>query len=159
MFSSRILAKALLLVLCAWLFTPAVHAANIEKLIMPGPVSKAHAKIEGECSNCHDRANRERQTALCLDCHKDTAADINTKTRYHGRMPQAATGQCRGCHTEHLGRDADINKLNQAGFTHDLTNFPLKDAHVAVACTGCHKPETPYRKTPSTCVCRVMVTK
>ena len=66
--------------------------------------------------------------------------------------PQAATGQCRGCHTEHLGRDADINKLNQAGFTHDLTNFPLKDAHVAVACTGCHKPETPYRKTPSTCI-------
>src|SRR3569833_1865629 len=148
MLSSRILAKALLFVLCAWLLTPGAHAANIEKLIMPGPVSKAHAKIEGECSNCHDRANRARQTAQSLDCHKDTAADINTKTRYHGLMPQAATGQCRGCPTEHLGRDADINKLNQTGFTHELTNFPLGDAHVAVACTGCHRADTPYRKPP-----------
>src|SRR3954467_4849860 len=106
MFSLRTLAKALLLLLLASPFLPTAHAANIEKLIMPGPVSKAHAKFEGECSNCHDRANRERQTALCLDCHKDTAADIDTKTRYHGRMPEAATGQCRGCHNEHLGRDA-----------------------------------------------------
>ena len=115
MLSLRILAKALLLVLLAAPLVPTVHAANIEKLIMPGPVSKAHAKIEGECSNCHDRANRERQTALCLDCHKEVAADIGAKTRYHGRMPQAATGQCRGCHNEHLGRDADINKLHESG--------------------------------------------
>ena len=61
MLSLRILAKALLLVLLAAPLAPAVHAANIEKLIMPGPVSKAHAKWEGECSSCHDRANRERR--------------------------------------------------------------------------------------------------
>jgi len=105
MLSLRTLAKALLLVLLASPLAPAARAASIEKLIMPGPVTKAHAKIEGDCSSCHDRANRERQTALCLDCHKDTAADIKTKTRYHGRMPQAATSQCRGCHSEHQGRD------------------------------------------------------
>src|SRR5258708_31574480 len=151
MLALRTLAKALLFVLLASA-VPAAHAASIEKLIMPGPVSKAHAKIEGECSNCHDRTDRERQTALCLDCHKDIAADIRTQTRYHGRMQQAAASQCRGCHTEHLGRDADINKLNQAGFTHDLTNFPLKDAHVAVACGGFHRTHTPYRKTASTCI-------
>src|SRR5262249_6267418 len=102
----RTLAKALLLLLFASSLVPAAHAASIEKLIMPGPVSKAHAKLEGECSNCHDRTDRDRQTTLCLDCHKDTAADIKTKTRYHGRMPQAAVSQCRGCHTEHHGRDA-----------------------------------------------------
>src|SRR5690242_18876208 len=119
MLGSRTLAKALLLVLLASPLAATVHAASIEKLIMPGPVSKAHARIEGECSNCHDRANREGQTALCLDCHKEVAADINTRTRYHGRMPQSTTSQCRGCHTEHLGRGADINKLSQAGFTHD----------------------------------------
>src|SRR3954454_18553557 len=102
MFASRTLAKALLLALLASPLAPAAHAASIEKLIMPGPVSKAHAKLESECSSCHDRANRERQTALCLDCHKETAADTAARTRYHGRMHQAATGQCRGCHTEHL---------------------------------------------------------
>jgi hypothetical protein len=152
MLALRTWAKALLFVLLASPLAPAAHAASIEKLIMPGPVSKAHARIEGECSNCHDRTNRERQTALCLDCHKDTAADISTRTRYHGRMQQASAGQCRGCHTEHLGRDADINKLSQVGFTHDLTNFPLKDAHVALACGACHRPATLYRKTPTTCI-------
>jgi len=55
MLALRTLAKALLFVLLASPLVPAVHAASIEKLIMPGPVSKAHAKIEGECSNCHDR--------------------------------------------------------------------------------------------------------
>ncbi len=67
-------------------------------------------------------------------------------------MQQAAAGQCRGCHTEHLGRDADINKLSQAGFAHDLTNFPLEGTHVALACGSCHKSATPYRKAPSTCI-------
>jgi hypothetical protein len=148
----RIPAKALLFVLLAATAATATRAANIEKLIMPGPVSKAHAKLESECSNCHDRANRDRQTAQCLGCHKEVAVDIETQTRYHGRMRQAASGQCRGCHTEHLGREADINKLNQAGFNHNLTNFPLTDAHVAVTCKGCHRPESPYRKTPSACV-------
>src|ERR1700761_4281911 len=100
------LSRAMLFVLLALSLATAARAANIEKLIMPGPVSKAHAKIEGECSNCHDRADRDRQTTLCLDCHKDIAADITAKSRYHGRMQQAASGQCRGCHTEHLGRDA-----------------------------------------------------
>ncbi|MGH8138757.1 MAG: cytochrome c3 family protein [Steroidobacteraceae bacterium] len=145
-------AKALLLVLFAVSPWPAARAASIEKLIMPGPVTKAHAKLEGECSNCHDRANRERQTALCLDCHKEIAADLATKSRYHGRMREAASGQCRGCHTEHLGRDADINKLNEAGFTHELTNFPLQDAHVALTCGSCHRPAVPYRKTSSACL-------
>lgn len=152
MLGLRPLAKALLFVLLASPLAPAARAASIEKLIMPGPVSKAHARIEGECSNCHDRTDRERQTALCLDCHKDVAADIRTQTRYHGRMQQAAASQCRGCHTEHLGRDADINKLSQAGFTHDLANFPLQGAHVALACGACHRPATAYRKTPSTCI-------
>ena len=145
-------AKALLLVLLTLCIAPAARSASIEKLIMPGPVSKAHAKLESNCSGCHDRADRDRQTALCLDCHKEVAADIRTKTRYHGRMPAAATGQCRGCHSEHQGRDADINKLSEPGFTHDLTNFALQGAHTTLACASCHRPNTPYRKTPATCI-------
>ena len=152
MLAARSHAQALLcLFVASWLASPA-HAASIEKLIMPGPVTQAHAKLESECSNCHDRTDRDRQTALCLDCHKDIAADISARARYHGRMPQAATGQCRGCHTEHLGRDADINNLSQSGFTHDLTNFPLGNAHLALTCPACHRPGTAYRKAPSSCI-------
>jgi hypothetical protein len=147
--ASRIAATALLLALslspCAW-------PASIETLIMPGPVTKAHAKLESNCGACHDRTDRSRQTALCLDCHKEIAADIRDKTRYHGRMQSSATGQCRGCHAEHKGRDADINKLSEAGFTHQLANFPLDGAHLALDCGSCHRPNTPYRKAASTCI-------
>ena len=61
MLALRTWAKALLFVLLASPLAPAARAASIEKLIMPGPVSKAHARIEGECSNCHDRTNRDRE--------------------------------------------------------------------------------------------------
>jgi hypothetical protein len=132
MLALRQYARALVFVSLA-LLPGQVRAATFEKLIMPGPVSQAHAKIEENCSGCHDRANRERQTSLCLDCHKDIAEDVRSKTRYHGRMPASGTGECQGCHSEHHGRDADITRLSQAGFTHDLANFALLDSHVSPA--------------------------
>jgi hypothetical protein len=144
-------ARALLFVFITLLFGRAASAASIEKLIMPGPVSQAHAKIETECSQCHDLSSRERQSALCLACHKEIAGDFHSKSGYHGRMRQAAVSQCRGCHTEHLGRDADITRLSQAGFSHDLTNFPLQDAHLTLTCPSCHKPGVSFREAPSTC--------
>jgi hypothetical protein len=148
----RFHAKALLLVILALSIAPAARAVTIEKLIMPGPVSEAHGKLESSCGNCHDRADRDRQTALCLDCHKEIAADIHSQTRYHGRMRASASGQCRGCHTEHQGRKADINRLTESGFAHDLTNFKLDGAHSTLPCASCHRPNTPYRKTASTCI-------
>src|SRR5581483_9410563 len=118
----------------------------------PGALSQAHEKLEDDCSNCHDRANRERQTTLCLDCHKEIAEDIRSSTRYHGRMPEAGKGQCGGCHSEHHGRDADITEFNPSGFAHDLASFPLVGAHRALTCGSCHRSDTPYRKTPTTCI-------
>ena len=144
-------ARALVFVSIALSSGHGARAASIEKLIMPGPVSQAHARIEGDCSDCHDRANRERQTSLCLECHKDVAEDIRNKTRYHGRMPASGTGECSGCHSEHHGRDADITRLSQPGFTHDLANFKLLDSHVALTCASCHPQAVPFRKTPDTC--------
>lgn len=134
------------------LLPPCVRATDLEKLIMPGPVSRAHEKLEADCSSCHDRADRARQTSLCLDCHEEIAADIRSATRYHGRMENARGGQCRGCHTEHLGRNADINKLSAAGFNHALANFPLDGAHTSLPCGTCHRSGKPYRRAPSGCL-------
>ena len=145
-------ARALVFVSIALSSGHGARAGTIEKLIMPGAVSQAHARIEGDCADCHDRANRERQTTLCLECHKDVAEDIRSRTRYHGRMPGSGVGECRGCHSEHHGRDADITRLSQAGFAHDLSNFPLSDSHVALSCGSCHAARVPYRKTPATCI-------
>ena len=85
---------------------------------MPGKLSAAHEKLVENCANCHDRADRARQTQLCLACHKDVAADVTARRGFHGRLPGIADSQCRACHTEHKGRDEDIVKLSPAQFDH-----------------------------------------
>ncbi len=130
----------------------AAHATSVEKLLMPGPVATAHAKIEDTCSNCHDRTDRSRQSALCLDCHKDIAADVRDHHGFHGRMPNAGAGKCTGCHTEHIGRAGDIVRLNKLEFDHEHTEFSLAGAHRTLACESCHKPGEAYRKAQPACL-------
>ena len=130
----------------------AAHATAVESLLMPGKVASAHAKLEETCSNCHDRTDHSRQSALCLVCHKDIAADVRDRRGYHGRMPNAGAGKCVGCHTEHLGRDGDIVRLNKLEFDHERTGFALAGAHRALACLSCHKSGEAYRKALPACL-------
>ena len=127
------------------------RAAGIETLLMPGKVSQAHAKYETECSLCHDRTDRTRQTQLCMDCHKDVAADVTKKVGFHGRLANIAGTQCKACHSEHLGRSADIKKFDRATFDHVGTDFKLEGAHRGVACEACHKSGKPLRAASSSC--------
>src|SRR5579872_2924110 len=127
-------------------------AVNPEVLLMPGKVSAAHQKYEEQCTLCHDRSDRNRQTTLCLDCHKEIAADIRAVHGFHGKLAGIAGAQCRACHSEHLGRDGDIVKLSPAQFDHNGTEFPLRGAHAPLECGSCHHPGKPYRNTPSSCV-------
>ena len=129
-----------------------VRAANVETLLMPGKLSQAHVKQEESCANCHDRSNVRTQTSLCLDCHKEIAADVLQHQGYHGRMANAAAGECHACHTEHKGRRADIMQLNRAQFDHSLTDFALDGAHLELNCENCHKTAVAWRKAPATCV-------
>ncbi len=130
----------------------AVQAASVETLLMPGKVANAHAKLEEVCSNCHDRSNRVRQSELCLVCHKPIAADIHSRTGYHGRMPNAGAGKCVGCHTEHQGREGDIVRLDRSSFDHSLTNFPLLGAHRTLDCLSCHKAGVAFRQAEPACI-------
>src|ERR1700722_1808357 len=126
-------------------------AATVETLLMPGPVTRAHIKQEQTCANCHDRSNSRTQTSLCLDCHKEIAANLAEHHGYHGRMPNAGVGECRACHTEHKGRETDIVQFSRAQFDHRLTDFALEGAHSALACKSCHKAGVAWRKAPATC--------
>jgi Cytochrome c3 len=141
----------LCLALVGWIGSTTARATSVETLLMPGKVSQAHVKQEITCTNCHDRTNVRKQSALCLDCHKPIAADLSTHRGYHGRMPNADKTECVACHTEHKGRDADIVQLNRAQFDHDLTEFRLDGAHAALRCEGCHKPRSDWRQAPTTC--------
>ena len=142
---------SLLAVLSGGSATPTL-AANVETLLMPGKVTQAHEKQEESCANCHDRSNVRTQTSLCVDCHKDIAADLKQQHGYHGRMTNAGVGECRACHTEHRGRKADIVQLSRVQFDHHLTDFALEGAHAALGCESCHKKGEPWRKAPVTCI-------
>ena len=128
------------------------EAVNPEVLLMPGKLTAAHAKYEEQCTQCHDRRDRSRQTGLCLDCHKEIRADVAQHRGFHGRLPGIETAECRACHTEHLGRNADIVKLDREQFNHDRTDYPLQGAHVNVACARCHVAGKPYRQAPGDCL-------
>jgi hypothetical protein len=127
------------------------EAVNPETLLMPGKLSAAHAKYEEQCTNCHDRSNRARQPQLCLACHKDVAADVRATRGFHGRLAGAATVQCRACHSEHLGRDADIVKFSREQFNHERTDFPLTGAHQPLACESCHQKGRKFSEAASDC--------
>ncbi|MGH8262537.1 MAG: cytochrome c3 family protein [Steroidobacteraceae bacterium] len=128
-----------------------VRAVNPETLLMPGKLTDAHAKYEESCSDCHDRADRGRQTGLCLACHKEIAADIKAQRGFHGHAPRMAQAQCRACHVEHRGRDADIVKLSRAQFDHDFTDFRLVGAHTTVSCDSCHAKGKKWSEAPVEC--------
>jgi hypothetical protein len=142
---------ALLVVMVASISPRPASATGLETLIMPGKVTNAHAKLEQECSQCHDRADRSRQAALCMNCHKDVAADVRSHTGFHGRLAAIDTAQCKACHSEHLGRDADIVKLSRPAFDHAKTDFALVGAHASAGCEACHTPGKKFREAPSGC--------
>ena len=79
-----------------------------EKLVNPGPVIEAHAKVEGECAKCHAPGQRSSQPGLCLACHKPIDSDRRLTRGFHGRDREASKVDCKQCHTDHKGRAAVI---------------------------------------------------
>ena len=115
---------------------------------MPGPLIAGHAKIEPDCFDCHAAFSRQSQTSKCLDCHKEIAADRSSGRGFHGRQLEAAKQDCRVCHTDHKGRDADIVQLDRETFDHAVTNFSLQGAHKTTACGDCHAQAVKFRSAP-----------
>jgi len=143
--------RPLFLLALLLLMNPFAHADSLEGMLMPGNVITGHAKLETDCGKCHAKFNKAGQSKLCLDCHKETAADIQQKTGFHGRLKE---NDCRMCHTEHKGRKANISFVDEKSFNHNQTDFTLKGAHKGpkIACKECHKPGIAYRKAPHECI-------
>ena len=147
-----ILRSLVLAITVAAMYSPAQAQTLFETLVMPGPLVHGHEQLKGTCEKCHEPFSRQAQSALCLDCHKDVAADRRSKSRFHGRDPLASSKDCKHCHTEHKGRDAAIAPLDRETFNHGLTNFKLSGAHTAARCEGCHVAKVKYRAAPSRCI-------
>src|SRR5512140_627511 len=115
--------EAVALTLGRWLFMllwavcVSAGAQSVESVLSPGPLIKGHAKLEGECKNCHVRFDRAAQDRLCADCHKDVGRELAQRKGYHGRLrPQGQA--CRTCHTDHRGPDMRIAEFDKGTFDH-----------------------------------------
>jgi len=127
----RLLAAALLL---------GAGAARAD-VFSPGPLSKAHADLEGlkNCTQCHVKG-AQLTNDMCLTCHTELKDRIATHRGFHGRLSPAEL-ICNKCHHEHQGRDIvliDWGARGQNAFDHRKTGFPLLGKHAQVACSDCH---------------------
>lgn len=118
---------------------------RMESLVMPGEVIKKHARIEKKCDKCHAGFDRMKQNDQCMDCHKEIASDLKKERGFHGKIVKVDDRECRSCHSDHLGRDADIVQLDAELFNHNDTEFKLAGAHRSAACVVCHKKVGVYR--------------
>jgi hypothetical protein len=145
-----------LLACMSLLLTSAVQAEisplqRMEGLVMPGEVIKRHAKFEKKCDKCHSGFDRMKQDKQCMECHKEIAADIKKTRGFHGKIQGMDERECRSCHSDHLGRDADIVQLDTELFDHDKTEFKLAGAHLTADCNECHKKVGVYRMPERSC--------
>ena len=115
------------------------QAAPQQKPVTPGPLSAAHAALEGaaNCVKCHASGATVKSEA-CLACHPAIGGRIASKKGVH----RDVTGDCEVCHVEHKGRDVDLRPLERSGFDHKgETGFAL-EGRMAVPplnCASCHK--------------------
>jgi cytochrome b subunit of formate dehydrogenase len=113
----------------------AAVARTNHAMISPGPLAAAHARDPRtrQCASCHDRLGPPADQA-CLACHDEIARRIKSASGYHGQL----TGECRTCHSDHRGADADIRNLDQRSFNHELARFRLVGKHQELHCDRCH---------------------
>lgn len=122
----------------------------MERLITPGPLSRAHAKLEANCASCHESFSRQAQNGKCLACHTGIGADIRGGAGFHGKST-ARSQTCKACHSEHQGRNFPIVRFTRAGFNHQLTDYPLLGGHAKASCAGCHGNGSHFRGVSTAC--------
>jgi len=125
-------------VLLVCLLSAPAAEAQLARLVAPGPLSKAHASLEGvnNCQKCH-QSGSGISAQRCLGCHKPIADRITARRGVHKNATE-----CGPCHKEHKGAAADLRRLDAARFNHAVeTGFALDGRHAEVAqkCASCHK--------------------
>lgn len=136
--------KYLWLLLAAGLF---LMGLTDETWFMPGPVSRSHEAIEGDCGRCHPGFSGTPNQS-CLSC-KDRMKLI----RDSGIHRHAPIEHCATCHVEHRTRNYPLASAWVApkAFNHDWTGFRLGKYHSKLDCRQCHLQGRPYRDAEPAC--------
>lgn len=119
-------------------FTAADHAQTAY------PLLGKHAAVA--CAGCHAPKGKDTAYrvpfAACTDCHRD-AHNSQFAAKPHNN-------RCEDCHGMAGWKPATYTLAD-----HNQTGFPLKAAHAAVPCSGCHTArgaDTPYHPAAAQCV-------
>ena len=133
------------------MLVPLVAAAGMIPFFLPvgggerafsnGPVSKAHAIFEQDCSLCHSERFSAVSDQACLRCH-DGPAHVSTDVAASANIAQA---RCAECHVEHQG-DAQLTFVrdgNCTGCHEDLNAVGIEAGSVAASITVFHQDEYP----------------
>jgi hypothetical protein len=119
------------------------------QLLSPGPLAQAHASIDtdNDCGKCH-ASGKQVVAQLCLDCHKDLAAELSANRGLHGKQYKGQA--CETCHVEHVGKNAKLIRWPGGSadkLDHKLTGWPLVEAHAKVSpCAKCHTKSSPQAR-------------
>ncbi len=107
--------------------------------VSPGPLSKAHADLDGTlgCAKCHGKGEGEMDRR-CMACHGEIKALVDGRRGFHGRE---AAKDCAHCHPDHGGRDFNLvawPDKSPEKFDHTRTGWKLKGKHATLECKKCH---------------------
>ncbi|MBZ8142799.1 class III cytochrome C family protein [Rubrivivax gelatinosus] len=111
-------------------------------MVSPGPLSKGHAELAGDCFACH-LPWRATAAERCSECHKPADVGLRTtkgvpivtatpRIAFHQQLAQQ---DCASCHSDHVGPRQTLR--DRKGFAHEL----LRPA-VQQQCSGCHATPT-----------------
>ncbi len=117
-----------------------LSAVPVRGQISPGPLSRAHADLEGvrNCLACHG-IKEKGVDAQCLSCHGEIAALREAGRGFHARD---AAGACAECHVEHGGVDFPLVEwAGDDAFDHGKTGWALDGKHASLECAKCHRVE------------------
>ena len=125
----------------AGLFSPGALSAQASSL--PAVGVSSHAQITN-CTQCHPAPwSGEGLSDRCLACHTEVRQDPKNFHNVMFTRDQLTT--CRGCHTEHHGKNASLTLVSAVNdIQHDRLGYSLL-VHAKMAdgsafqCTGCHK--------------------
>lgn len=117
-----------------------VSAASARAQISPGPLSAAHASLDGplNCTKCHAGGGKQSMTNRCLSCHREISWLTERNRGLHARIGRA---DCASCHPDHAGRDFALVKWPDGSsqrFNHARAGWPLDGKHARVSCEKCH---------------------
>ena len=102
------------------------------------PLEYKHAEVE--CGKCHLPKGKDTLYKVrfdrCVNCHRDEHEGQFTAAPY--------LNKCDSCHTL-KGYRPSTYSLQQ----HQKLAFSLTGAHIAIACTECHKPRDPVLGRPA----------